>query len=59
MREADATSASLLATFGGYYRMDVVPTGTLNWAAGEFDVAVMVKSNTGDLRQTITHFRVP
>lgn len=48
-----------LATFGGYYRIDVVPTGTLKWAAGEFDVAVMVKNGSGDLAQTITHFRVP
>lgn len=48
-----------LAPFAGYYRIDVVPTGTLNWAAGEFDVAVTVKTNTGDMGQTITHFRVP
>jgi hypothetical protein len=52
-------SAFGLATFGGYYRIDVVPTGTLNWVAGEFDVAVMVKNGVGDKAQTITHFRVP
>lgn len=48
-----------LATFGGYYRINVVPTGTLNWASGEFDASVIVKSSIGDKAQTIAHFRVP
>lgn len=49
-----------LATYGGYYRVNVVPTGTANWVTGEFDVAVMVKNpSNGDKGQTIAHFRVP
>jgi hypothetical protein len=48
------------ATFGGYYRLDVVPLGTLKWVSGEFDIAVMVSDpGTGNLAQTITSFIVP
>lgn len=57
-------SAVVMSSFGaltlaGYYRLEVVPNGTANWVTGEFDIAVVVKSNIGDRGQGIAHFRVP
>jgi hypothetical protein len=49
-----------LATYDGYYRLDVVPSGTAKWETGEYDVAVMVENpGTSDRAQTITSFIVP